>query len=241
MTSLESRKLKTVRRLAVAAALLFPVCAHAAEPVKQIVIEVQPFYRAARTANEAPQVGTGRPHAEKLASTKRNDILAVRDMIITDPKTVSPMTMMVLAIRLYDVGLRDDAVFWFYAAKDRFIALTEVALPNTPLLVQSNEAMSNFNTLAGAAINGYAFCNIAKQKEQRAKALAWVEANPYDAVFNEKIPARTSDRKAALVKAIENAKANAAKERAYLDDPKNLEAFNAGRKKNEMDSKFCWG
>ena len=30
------------------------------------------------------------------------------------------MTMMVLAIRLYDVGLRDDAVFWFYAAKDRY-------------------------------------------------------------------------------------------------------------------------
>ena len=33
---------------------------------------------------------------------------------------LTPMTIMVLAIRLYDVGLRDDAVFWFYAAKNRF-------------------------------------------------------------------------------------------------------------------------
>ena len=33
---------------------------------------------------------------------------------------------MVLAIRFYDVGLRDDAVFWFYAAKDRYLTLDEV-------------------------------------------------------------------------------------------------------------------
>jgi hypothetical protein len=36
------------------------------------------------------------------------------------------MTMMVLAIRLYDIGERDEAVFWFYAAKARTIVLLEV-------------------------------------------------------------------------------------------------------------------
>ena len=36
------------------------------------------------------------------------------------------MTMMVLAIRLYDVGLRDDAVFWFYVARARYITLEDV-------------------------------------------------------------------------------------------------------------------
>lgn len=36
------------------------------------------------------------------------------------------MAMMVLAIRLYDVGLRDEAVFWFYAAKERYIVMSEV-------------------------------------------------------------------------------------------------------------------
>jgi len=38
-------------------------------------------------------------------------------MIVARPEAVTPMTMMVLAIRLYDVGLRDDAVFWFYASR----------------------------------------------------------------------------------------------------------------------------
>ena len=44
------------------------------------------------------------------------------------------MTMMVLSIRLYDVGLRDDAVFWFYVAKDRYIVLSEVLNVKAPQL-----------------------------------------------------------------------------------------------------------
>ena len=51
------------------------------------------------------------------------------------------MTLMVLAIRLYDVGPRDDAVFWFYAAKDRYIsllgAIDENALGSAPDAVRS--------------------------------------------------------------------------------------------------------
>jgi hypothetical protein len=73
------------------------------------------------------------------------------------------MTMMVLAIRLYDAGLRDDAVFWFYVAKDR---------------------------------------------------LAWIEENPYAAMFMEQIPARQPDRKALAARALAEVKEGAAKERA---------------------------
>jgi hypothetical protein len=232
--------MNNVRRLAAAAMLMLPLSAFAAEPVKHVAIYVEPFYRAARNPGEAPQVGTGRPHAEKLASVKREDILAARDMIVANPQLVSPMTMMVLAIRLYDAGLRDDAVFWFYAAKDRYITLTDVMQPNTPLLAQSGDAMKNFNTLAGPVINGYAFCDLAKQKMQRAKALAWVEANPYGVVFSDKLPARTADRNSALAQAIANARANAAREAAYLENPQNAAEFSATRKKNEMDAKFCW-
>ena len=49
------------------------------------------------------------------------------------------MTMMVLAIRLYDVGLRDDAVFWFYVAKDRTIVLSDVLNVKTPQLAQADD------------------------------------------------------------------------------------------------------
>ena len=72
------------------------------------------------------------------------------------------MAMMVLAIRLYDVGLRDDAVFWFYAAKERYIVMSEVLDVKTQTLAQADDAMRSFASLAGPIINGYAFCDLAK-------------------------------------------------------------------------------
>jgi hypothetical protein len=229
-------------RIGLAAALLLsaaPGPSIAAEPVKRILIFVEPFY-SARTPDETPMVGTGRPYADLLASHKREDILAVRDMIVAKPQAVTPMTMIVLAIRLYDVGLRDDAVFWFYASKDRFQTLTEVAMPNAPQLEIAAIAMRDFNALAGPIINGYAFCDLTMQQATRTKAIQWVEANPYEAVFNERLPARTSNRVAALAEAIKTVRANVAKERAYFDDARNASQFAAARKKNEADTKYCW-
>ena len=95
------------RRLLVslAGAAAFSVSAAQAEPVGHVGIYVQPYYEAARTPGGAPRVAVGRSF-EGLASNKREDILAIRDRIVKEPKLVTPMTLMVLAIRLYDVGLR---------------------------------------------------------------------------------------------------------------------------------------
>jgi hypothetical protein len=150
------------------------------------------------------------------------------------------MTMMVLAIRLYDVGLRDDAVFWFYVAKDRYIVLSDVLNVKTPQLAQADDAVRNFATLAGPVINGYAFCDLARQKAAHAKAVAWVEANPYEVMFRPDVPALPGDRAANARRAIANAKDRAAKESAYFDDPKTREEYYATRKKNDADVKFCW-
>ena len=60
------------------------------------------------------------------------------------PKLVTPMTMMVLAIRFYDVGLRDDAVFWFYVAKDRYIVMSEVLDVKTPKARASRRRHAQF-------------------------------------------------------------------------------------------------
>lgn len=232
----------TCRRVALCLAIAgaFAGAAVAAEPVKHIGIYVNPFYRAANSPTEAPQVGTGNPHAPLLASTKKEDIVAARDMVLANPGAVTPMTMMVLAIRLYDVGLRDDSVFWFYAAMDRYVTLLDVAEPGASMLVISTEAMRAFSALAGPFINGYAFCDLPKQRDQRVKALAWVEANPYEAIFIEKLPARSPDRKAALAKAVADARSNLEKERAFLENAENLAKLKEDRQKNEMDAKFCW-
>jgi hypothetical protein len=214
--------------------------ASAAEPVRQIGIYVQPFYEAARTPVEKPRVAVGKQYNDLLSSSRREDILAARDLIVAKPALVTPMTMMVLAIRLYDVGLRDDAVFWFYVAKERYVVMSEVIDVKTRLLAQADDAVRNFSTLAGPVINGYAFCDLGRQKEHHAKAIDWVEANPYQVMFMDKAPALPGDRAANLKRAIVNAKERAAKERAYFDDPKTREDYYAARKRNEADVKFCW-
>jgi hypothetical protein len=230
----------SLQRAAVALALLLPMPSWAAEPVKHIGVYVQPFYEAARTPSGAPQVSVGANFSSLLASTRREDILAARDKILADPKLVTPMTMMVLSIRLYDMGLRDDSVFWFYVAKDRFVTLADVVDVKAGGLAQAEEAVRNFATLAGPFVNGYAFCDIAKQGELRRKALEWVENNPYGAMFMDRLPAKSGDRNAALTRSLADIKVNAEKERAYFADPKNVATFAAQRKSNQMDEKFCW-
>jgi hypothetical protein len=228
------------RTAAIAALLLLPLSAFATEPVRRIAIYVDPFYRSAQTPDGQPQVGVGKLYNDLLASNKREDILAARDLIVGAPKVVTPMVLMVLAIRFYDVGLRDDAVFWFYAAKDRYIVMSEVLDVKTQLLAQADDAVRSFSTLAGPIINGYAFCDLAKQKEAHAKAVDWVESNPYEVMFMTRAPALPGARAENAKRAIVNAKERAAKERAYFDDAKNREAFYATRKQNETDAKFCW-
>lgn len=227
--------------LAVLGAVAFSFSvAQAAEPVRHIGIYVQPYYEAAREPGGTPRVAVGRTYDGMLSSMKSEDILAARDLIQRDPKLVTPMTMMVLAIRLYDVGLRDDSVFWFYAAKDRYLTLEGVGDLVAAGLEQIVDAMQQFSSLAGPFINGYAFCNVENQKAIRVKALDWVEKNPYEAIFMERIPAKSSDRRAALRRAIGNVREMAAKERAYLSDPQNVARMRDTRARNGTDDKFCW-
>ena len=231
----------TTRRLlaSLAGAAAFSLSAAQAEPVRQVGITVQPYYEAARTPGGTPRVAVGRSF-DGLASNKREDILAIRDRIVKEPKLVTPMTLMVLAIRLYDVGLRDDAVFWFYAAKDRFLTLDEVVDVGAGGLAQVEDAIRNFSTLAGPIINGYAFCDIANQQAIRARALDWVEQNPYEAIFMERLPAKNADRTQSLAAAVALIRQSAAKERDYLADAANAKKFRADRARNGTDEKYCW-
>ena len=224
--------------LVLAALLALGCAAAAAEPVRRIDIYVQPFYQAAAAPDGKPQVAVGGIFNALLSSNTREDILKARDLIVHDAKLITPMTMMVLAIRLYDVGLRDDAVFWFYVAKDRFLVMSEV-LDMGPF-AEAGEAVGSFATLAGPTINGYAFCDLAKQAGLHAKAVDWVEQNPYQVMFMERFAGRAGDRNENVKRAVANARERVAKERAYLTDSKNVAGLSAARKANDADVKFCW-
>lgn len=97
-----------------------------AMPIKQIGVYVLPYYQAANTPDGTPIVAVAEDFDEQLASRKREDIIAVMNAIQAHPERIAPITLMVLAIRLYDTGLRDDGVFWFYVAKDRYLVMADV-------------------------------------------------------------------------------------------------------------------
>jgi hypothetical protein len=230
-----------LKHLAIVAALVaVQGVAAVAEPVRRIAIYVEPFYRAADSPDGRPTVAVGEPFSAMLASNRREDILAARDRVVADPRVITPMTMMVLAIRLYDMGLRDDAVFWFYAAKYRYAVLAGMVDTNAAVLAEAGQAVRAFATLAGPVINGYAFCDPAEQAQINDKAIDWVESHPYQAMFIARLPALPGDRQENLKRAFAKFRQDAAQARAYLADAKNQAAFEATRKANQADIRFCW-
>ncbi len=214
--------------------------AHAADPVKRIRIEVTPYYQAARIPDDPPLIAVATRLDRLLASNRQDDILRARDEIARDPGRITPMTLMVLAIRLYDAGLRDDAVFWFYAAKNRYYMLSRVADMKSPELASIAAAMEAFVRLAGPAINGYAFCDIERQREIALKATDWTARHPYEAILMQEVPAQAGDRKQNYQKGLADLLANVKRERDYLAVPANANKLRAMRGQNDADARYCW-
>jgi hypothetical protein len=90
---------------------------------------------------------------------------------------LTPETMYVAAIRLYDAGLKDDAVYWFYSAQYRARLVRGLLDPQkldaignpATALAQAHEA---FLKDAGVYINGYAFGDIEKLLQTVAQVQA---------------------------------------------------------------------
>ncbi|MEO8506014.1 MAG: cytochrome-c oxidase [Betaproteobacteria bacterium] len=231
-----------VRWTCVMLSCVFPAGhAHAADAVKRVAIYVTPYYESARDPGGATRVAIGSKELDALlASPRVEDIARARDLIARNNGMLTPMTLMVLAIRLYDVALRNDAVFWFYAAKNRYATLAVVADVRAPQLSQVADAIRNFATLAGPVINGYAFCDVGNQQKIAAGALQWVIDNPYGALFLPQVPAQPGDRSKNLDRALAELKASVAKERVYLGQPANVAQLQRQRRENGTDQKYCW-
>lgn len=78
------------------------------------------------------------------------------------------------------------------------------------------------------------------QQAAHEKAVAWVEAHPYQAVFMEQLPALRGDRAENAKRAVVRAKERAVREAVYFQDAKARDDFYATRKRNAADAKFCW-
>jgi hypothetical protein len=222
-----------------AAALAAPAAAQndkPAQPIRQIAVYVTPWYN--NDGNGRVQVAVDRALDRLLASSTAADVLKARDLVAGSPGGHGPVTLMVLASRLYDVGERDEAVFWFYAARYRFLTLMGVL--DDGRFAQAITATRAFVELIGPAINGYAFCNLEKQDQAERRALAWVTANPYDVLTNNRFKARPGDRQANLASALERIGRIQDDQRADLANPEYRASLMKARAEAQADARFCW-
>jgi len=121
-----------------------------------IEIYVAPFYNS-----EGPSVAVGR-YSSGLAAVREKEFLATISRMKKNWDQLTFAELNVAAIRLYDLGYRQDSIYWFYTGQVRgrqFAALVDEEQMGGPgsagfELFHVTEA---FHELAGPYITGYAF------------------------------------------------------------------------------------
>lgn len=124
-------------------------------------IYVTPYYNS-----EGPKIEVGRFSKELTAATSES-IQKLAAKMQKEWQNLSVETMYVLSIRLYDLGLKDYAVYWFYAAQMRSKIFRSALEPDSIGGIGSEafermHAHNSFHQLAGTYINGYGFGELAK-------------------------------------------------------------------------------
>lgn len=122
-------------------------------------IAVTPFYDS-----NGPEIHVGE-YSERLGITDLESMSTLAQEMADQKQTLTPQQMYVLAIRLYDLGDKDAAVYWFYEAQFR-AKLFRLAIDPAQMVrvgeptFELTAAYDSFQTLAGDFINGYAGCDM---------------------------------------------------------------------------------
>lgn len=171
-----------------------------------------------------------------LMSNKKADYEQAAKIVQADPELVTPMTMAVLSARAYDMGLRDEAIFWYYASTFRLMMLDDVLDISKMKMAEYSE----LTILLRQFVMPYAMCDFDKQKKTQNKALKWTKENTYEALFLTQLKSKQADRKKAVQEAENNLEKWVKKQQDYMADPKNRQELQKQRKELNTDERFCW-
>ena len=148
---------KLLFALYVASVAWFPLeAAESVKDVSHIDVYVTPYYNS-----KGLSVSVGR-FSSGLASAKEDEFVTPIARMKNDWDQLTFPELYVAAIRLYDLGYRKEAVYWFYTAQyqgRQFGVLLDqskmgsIGSPGFELL----QAQNAFFQLVGPYINGYAF------------------------------------------------------------------------------------
>ncbi len=217
-----------------------PASALEARRVYKLYVDVPPYYFSGDKLNAPATVQVDPDWDKLLSSANRVDIRRAEEGIGARPELVKPQTFMVLAMRLYDVGLRDDAVFWYYVGRSRYVTMEDVLDMRSMQLAESAQIVGRFVHAAEPAMNGYALCSVARQQAIQDRAIAWVADHPYKVLGYTELPAATEDRNAALVAAVQSLRDEAKRDKTLMSDPANVAALEARRAQTHDHERFCW-
>jgi hypothetical protein len=205
----------------------------AGRPVEPMPIYVTPYYDS-----RGPSVNVG-PFSEALASPDRQRVLETVRAMNARFVALPIEAMYVAAIRLYDHGARDEAVYWFYSAQYRaklFHALVDPGARGTlgtePF--ERQHAHVAFHQLAGSFINGYAACDLERWGSTLDRVAAENRKEVDLTVVYPRVRFLPRDQWASKNKEIGD---GLAKLRDYLRS--NREQVKATRAANGMDERFC--
>lgn len=148
-------------------------------------IYVTPLYNS-----EGPQVAVGE-HSKKLEAADSKSILDLAAEMKKNADKLRAEVMYVLAIRLFDLGHKDESVYWFYVAQYRGRVFASI-LDNDKIgsigspAFELRQAYAAFNQLAGAVINRYAFADLNKLEKTLNKVIEDTKMPPnYSELYAE--------------------------------------------------------
>ncbi|MDA1250125.1 MAG: ankyrin repeat domain-containing protein, partial [Planctomycetota bacterium] len=133
-------------------------------------IYVTPFFNSI-----GPAIEVGK-FSRELKAADEKTILSVTDQMKKEWDTLTIEQMYVAAIRLFDLGQKDLAVYWFYSAQIRSRFYVAVAIQNDAegkptLAFEQAQTFNAFYQLSGPFINPYAFRFPGKLKITMKKVL----------------------------------------------------------------------
>jgi hypothetical protein len=127
-------------------AALLSSCSIKQEPMP---IYVEPFY-----SSNPFKIAVGE-YSAKLRTNSRSELHSLAVEIKERVDEVNIETLFVLAIRMYDLGMKDEASYWYYTAQFRKNIF--IYMENRTTGSDMSEYLQAFKQLSGKWINGYAY------------------------------------------------------------------------------------
>lgn len=192
---------------------------------KIIPIYVEPFY------NSQPFTINVEKYNDELKTDDKDAIIKLSNEMKLNKDNVELMTMFVLATRLYDLGLKDEASYWYFTAGFRRNVFKQTVISD----VSSEEykmALDAYYKLLGEYINGYSFGDLDKTIKITNQI---IEENQNLKSFSKLYPNYQFDE-VKLSEAIENSINDRKELISYIE--KNREEIKKARKENGVENKY---